>query len=159
MNKIARTFKKNKKNFIIYAILWLFAVIVFVMPFSAAAVEATIDGELNFEKFMDISLAYIQTPFSTVSKVFTEEYNATFIDIFWKSTVAVIILAIIGTIRNASKSEYEKIEHGSSDWSKNGEQYKILSRTRGILLAEENYLPLDKRGNTNVLVVGRFWFW
>ena len=28
-----------------------------------------------------------------------------------------------------------------------------------ISIAEDNYLPLDKRGNINVLVVGRFRFW
>ena len=70
-----------------------------------------------------------------------------------------IIIAIIGIIRNAPKNEYEDIEHGSSDWSKNGEQYRILSNKKGIILGDNNYLPVDKRGNVNVLVVGRFWFW
>ena len=42
---------------------------------------------------------------------------------------------------------------------KEEEQYKILSPKKGILLAEKNYLPVDKRGNVNVLIVGRFWFW
>ena len=159
MSKIARTFKKNKKNFIIYAILWLIAVIVFVMPFSAAMVESTVNGKSDFGKCMELSYSYIQSPFSCFSKLFIEEYFSTFTNNLFIFTVAVIIIAIIGTMRNASKSEYEKIEHGSSDWSKNGEQYKVLSRTKGILLAEDHYLPLDKRGNTNVLVVGRFWFW
>ena len=157
--RISDTLRKNKKNFIIYAILWLIAVIVFVMPISVAIVDATADGVCNFGDCMNFSMEYIQAPFSTFSKVFEEKYNPTFIDVLWKSTVAVIILAVIGTIRNASKGEYENIEHGSSDWSKNGEQYKILSKSRGIILAEDNYLPLDKRGNTNVLVVGRFRFW
>ena len=157
--RISDTLRKNKKNFIIYVILWLIAVIVFVMPFSVGTVEATVEGKFDFGKCMDISLAYIQAPFSSCSKVFTEPYFSTFTDMLWKFTVACILLAIIGTIRNASKSEYENIEHGSSDWSKNGEQYKILNRATGILLAEDNYLPLDKRGNTNVLVVGRFGFW
>ena len=159
MSKIARTFRKNKKNFIIYAILWLIAVIVFVMPISVAMVEATVEGEFDLGECMSLSMEYIQNPLSSLGKVFTREYLTTFVDVLWKSTVAVVILAVIGTIRNASKSEYENIEHGSSDWSKNGEQYKILSRAKGIILAEDNYLPLDKRGNTNVLVVGRFGFW
>lgn len=157
--RISDTLRKNKKNFIIYAILWLMAVIVFVMPISVAIVDATIEGEFDLGECMSLSMGYMQAPFSTFGTSFSEEYFSTFVDVLWKSTVAVIILAIIGTIRNASKSEYENIEHGSSDWSKNGEQYKILSRARGILLAEDNYLPLDKRGNTNVLVVGRFRFW
>ena len=40
-----------------------------------------------------------------------------------------------------------------------GEQYQILNNKKGIVLAENNYLPVDKRGNVNVLVVGRFRFW
>jgi len=40
-----------------------------------------------------------------------------------------------------------------------GEQYKILDKNKGIVLAENNYLPVDKRGNVNVLVVGRIRFW
>ena len=157
--RIRNTLKKNKKNFIIYAILWLMVVIVFVMPISVAMVDATIKGKVDFEECMSLVMEYIQKPFSTFSISFSEKYFSTFFDVFWKSTVVVVILAAIGTIRNASKGEYENIEHGSSDWSKNGEQYKILSKARGILLAEDHYLPLDKRGNTNVLVVGRFRFW
>ena len=51
------------------------------------------------------------------------------------------------------------MEHGSSDWSEHGEQYRILSKNKGIILAEDNYLPVDKRGNINTLIVGRFRFW
>ena len=36
---------------------------------------------------------------------------------------------------------------------------KRLDKNKGIILAENNYLPVDKRGNVNVLVVGRFRFW
>ena len=74
--------------------------------------------------------------------------------------VIVFVLALtIGIVKSAPKHEYSDIEHGSSDWATGGEQYKILSPKKGILLAEKNYLPVDKRGNTNVLIVGRFWFW
>ena len=65
----------------------------------------------------------------------------------------------IGFVKTAPKNEYSDIEQGSSDWSKGGEQYKVLSKNKGIILAENNYLPVDKRGNVNVLVVGRFWIW
>ena len=69
------------------------------------------------------------------------------------------IIAIIGLVKSAPKNEYADIEHGSSDWSQNGEQYQILNKNKGIILAENNYLPVDKRGNVNVLVVGRIRFW
>ena len=157
--RIEGTLRKNKKNFIIYGILWLILVIVFVMPISAAIVEATTDTGFDFGECISIAMTYMQSPFSSFTKVFNGEYISTFIDALWKTTLGCVILAVIGTIRNSSKSEYEDIEHGSSDWSKGGEQYKILSSKKGIILAEDHYLPVDKRGNVNVLVVGRLRFW
>ena len=67
--------------------------------------------------------------------------------------------ALVGIIKALPKHEFEDIENGSSDWSQNGEQYTVLSKNKGIVLAEKNYLPVDKRGNVNVLVVRRFWCW
>ena len=32
------------------------------------------------------------------------------------------------------KHRYDDIEHGSSDWSKNGEQYTILNNKKGIII-------------------------
>ena len=65
----------------------------------------------------------------------------------------------IGFVKTAPKNQYTDIEQGSSEWATRGEQYKVLSNKKGIILAENNYLPTDKRGNINVLVVGRFRFW
>ena len=65
----------------------------------------------------------------------------------------VMLVAIINSKSNTGE-DYTNIEHGSSDWCEGGEQYKILSPKKGILLAEKNYLPVDKRGNVNVLVIG-----
>ena len=76
----------------------------------------------------------------------------------WKFTIVYVIAMFVGFVKTAPKNEYTDIEQGSSDWSKGGEQYKVLSRNKGIILAENNYLPVDKRGNVNVLVVGRIWF-
>ncbi len=69
-----------------------------------------------------------------------------------------LFFALVGFVKLMPRSEYTDIEHGSSDWA-TGEQYEVLDRKKGILLAENHYLPVDKRGNTNVLVVGRIWFW
>ena len=61
--------------------------------------------------------------------MFTIGYLADFWGFLWKFSLLFVLVAIIGIIRNASKSEYENIEHGSSDWSKGGEQYQILSKS------------------------------
>lgn len=157
--KIQGAINKTKKYFIIYAILWLFCVIVFIMPAGVAIAEANVTGTFEFGKFIESFISYLTQPFSSFSKVFLPAYMSSFIGILWKFTFVYLIIAIIGTIKNAPKNEYEDIEHGSSDWSKNGEQYRILNNKKGIILAEDNYLPVDKRGNVNVLVVGRFRFW
>ena len=121
--------------------------------------EASSTGTFDFGQFLTSTTTYITKPFSSLGKVFLPAYMPSFIGILWKFTALYLIVAIIGTIRNAPKNEYTDIEHGSSDWSKKGEQYRILSNKKGIILGEDNYLPVDKRGNVNVLVVGRFRFW
>lgn len=157
--KVEGAIKKTRKYLIIYAILWLFMVIVFVMPAGVAIAESMPNGTFDIGKFLTAFTTYALKPFSSFSKVFLPNYMSSFLGILWKFTFVYIIIAIIGAIRNAPKSEYADIEHGSSDWSQKGEQYRVLSNKKGIILGEENYLPVDKRGNVNVLVVGRFRFW
>ena len=69
-----------------------------------------------------------------------------------------------GVCKALPKHEFSDIENGSSDWAEGGEQYRVLlkkptEKRKGIILAEKNYLPVDKRGNVNVLVVRRLWCW
>lgn len=86
-------------------------------------------------------------------------YISEFFSLLWKCTLIYSVFMFIGFFKTAPKNEYTDIEQGSSDWAVRGEQYKILSKNKGIILAENNYLPVDKRGNVNVLVVGRFRIW
>ena len=86
-------------------------------------------------------------------------YFKEFFGLLWKFTIVYAIFMFVGFVKTAPHNEYTDIEQGSSDWATKGEQYKVLSRNKGIILAENNYLPVDKRGNVNVLVVGRFRFW
>ena len=157
--KIEGALKKTRKYFIIYAILWLFMVIVFIMPAAVAIKESVINGTFQMNSFINLFGSYAFKPFSSFGKVFNPNYIGDFWAVLWKFTFVYVIIAIIGIIRNAPKNEYTDIEHGSSDWSKKGEQYRILSNKKGIILGEDNYLPVDKRGNVNVLVVGRIWIW
>lgn len=157
--KVTGAINKTKKYFIIYAILWLFFVIVFIMPAGAAITEGTVNGKFVMSTFIERFMYYVMKPFGSFGTVFSPSYIGDFIGILWKFTFVYLIIVIISIIKNAPKNEYTDIEHGSSDWSQKGEQYRILSNKKGIILAEENYLPVDKRGNVNVLVVGRFWIW
>jgi len=86
-------------------------------------------------------------------------YAKEFFSLIWKFTLVYGIFMFVGFVKTAPKNEYTDIEQGSSSWASKGEQYKVLSRNKGIILAENNYLPIDKRGNVNVLVVRRLRFW
>ena len=157
--KVEGALRRNKKNFTIFIILWIILAIVFVMPISYSIKNATIDGHFMFDKF----IGGIADPFTnfgnTISKTFTGEYIGTYFSTLLKFSVLYAIFILIGLIKTAPKHEFADIEHGSSDWSKNGEQYRVLSDKKGIILAQNNYLPVDKRGNVNVLVVGRIRIW
>ena len=100
----------------------------------------------------------IQRPFSSFGTCLNA-YLMTYLNALKWYFIFCGIFALIGIIRSFPKHEFQDIENGSSDWSENGEQYAVLSRNKGIILAEKNRLPVDKRGNVNVLVVRRFWCW
>ena len=158
--KLEGAIKKNRKSFIICVILWLLLVIVFVAPLSYSVFQATNElGKFSMIVFMEQLPTNITNPFATLGEIFTQGATHNFISLLLGFTVFYLVVFFIGFAKSAPKNRYTDIEHGSSDWSQRGEQYQILSRNKGIILAEDNYLPLDKRGNVNVLVVGRFRFW
>ncbi len=151
--------QKIKKMFIIMLVLWCITTVVLVLPFTVSYIEAKDNnGTLSVLKFTEQFQQNITKPFDNISKAFSQDYISTFGDIILDYTAALVVLSIIVAFKAKGKGNYYGIEHGSSDWSENGEQYNVLNYKKGIILAEKNYLPVDNRGNTNVLVVGRFWF-
>lgn len=157
--KIEGAINKTKKYFIIYIILWILLAIVFVVPATNAMIEATIDSKFDITIFLDILLTSIQGPFKAFGNIVEADAIGQLFTFLFEFTILYVILIVVSLFKSAPKNEYSDIEHGSSNWSKNGEQYQILSRNKGIILSENNFLPVDKRGNVNVLVVGRFRFW
>lgn len=157
--KIEKALKKSNKAFIIGSILWVVLSIVLVSPIAVSIVEATDNGIFSFESFIENLFSTIGSIGSNLGKVLSSNgYAGT----FWKTegyfTIVLLICVSVGLFKSMPKNEYTDIEHGSSDWA-TGEQYAVLNKKKGILLAENHYLPVDKRGNTNVLVVGRIWIW
>ena len=156
--KVKKTLKDNKKSMIVIGVVWIASIILLASPIAHSIVNATNNGIFNFGTFLE-NIGPDLVSFNTITKVFAEEYIGTFLKTTLYTTIFYAILTVIGLFRSKPKSEYTDIEHGSSDWSEGGEQYKVLSKHKGILLAQDHYLPVDKRGNVNVLVVGRIWFW
>lgn len=156
--KIKGALKKSKMALIIATAIWIALSILLSAPVTISIKEATSNGVFDTNKFFDVIFLTFGSVGSNMSKIFLPEYSA----IYWKVeayvTIGVLLMLAVGIVKSMPKNEYTDIEHGSSDWA-DGEQYSVLSKKKGILLAENHYLPVDKRGNTNVLVVGRFWFW
>ena len=157
--KIEGAIRRNRKYFVIYAILWVVIAVLLVSPFSYSAHVAGLDGKFDLTIFLETFGTSIIHPFETLGNLFSSGAIGNYISTLLVVTIFYTVFFFIGFVRSAPKNEYSDIEHGSSDWSQRGEQYTILSKNNGIILAENNYLPLDKRGNINVLVVGRFRFW
>ena len=157
-NKIKYALQKSKWVFIIFGILWVALSIVLTTSITVSKVES--EGAEGVEiagDFLENIINNIGSVGENLSKCFSHAYILTFWKMELRLTAILLIITIVGLIRSIPKTEYAGIENGSSDWAQ-GEQYSVLSKTKGIILAEKHYLPVDKRGNVNVLVVGRFWF-
>ena len=156
--KIKSALKKSKMALIIALAIWLGLTILLSAPVGVSIKEATVNGVFDSSKFFEVAFSNFGKVGSNLSKIFLPSYSHYFWKVEGYVTIGVLIMLAVGIAKAMPKNEYSDIEHGSSDWA-SGEQYEVLSKKKGILLAENHYLPVDKRGNVNVLVVGRFWFW
>lgn len=155
MYKIKYALSKSKSVLIVIIILWVILSVVLIAP----GAISIIDSKENTNSVVDLFINNVGDVTGNISKVFDSKYVATFAKGELYLAIVLLFLAVVGILKSLPKNEYTDIEHGSSDWATGGEQYSILSPRKGILLAEKNYLPVDKRGNVNVLIVGRLWFW
>ena len=150
--KVEGAIRKNKKYFILFGILWLFIAIVLIVPLvTAYNIPAPKESSLGA---LGVFVDSMKNPFKALETLGESGYMGAYFKSLGVFSIIFAIFFIVGVARSAPKNEYTDFEHGSSDWSKNGEQYTVLSNKKGIILAENNYLPVDKRGNVNVLVVG-----
>ena len=156
--KLKSALKKSKMVVIIMTAIWITLSILLSAPVAVSIVEATNDGVFSSNDFFENIFKYMADVGGNLGKIFNPKYIGTFLKVEGYLTIGVLIFFVIGIIKSMPKNEYTDIEHGSSDWA-SGEQYSILSKKKGIILAEDHYLPVDKRGNVNVLVVGRIRFW
>lgn len=152
--KVKKAFKDSKKYLIVFLILYVILEILLIAPIAVAIMQNTdIDGKVAISGTIE---SFMKEAGSLTSVTRIAKYNAgnTFLKSSIWFAILFLFLTVIGVMKAKPKNEYKDIENGSSGWSEDGEQYKILNRNKGIILAENNYLPIDKRGNVNVLVVG-----
>ena len=149
-----RTFiNKNLKYIIFAAILWIIGEIFLIAPIACTISESYVDGMFDIAHFLQYLVINMMS-FNSITKVFDAKVIGAFGNSTLWFTIILLIAIGIGAFKNRNKTKYQNIEHGSSDWSQGGEQYKVLSKNSGIILAQNNYLPLNKLGNINVLIVG-----
>ncbi|MBO4816042.1 MAG: type IV secretory system conjugative DNA transfer family protein [Clostridia bacterium] len=152
--KIEGALKKSRITIIVAIILWFLMAIVFIMPMTCAKYTTTLLGYFDSGKFGDVFGKIAGSPILGFKTLIKYNLILEYIKNIFGFSLLYIAVVVIGFIRMMPKHRYDDIEHGSSDWSEHGEQYQVLSKKSGIILAENNYLPLNKRGNVNVLVVG-----
>lgn len=115
--KVEGAIRKNKKYFILFAILWLFIAIVLIVPivlaYNMPAPEGSTMGSIGV--FVDA----MKNPFKGFSDIVANGYMTAYLKTLGGFSIIFAIFFIIGVARSAPKNEYTDFEHGSSDWSKN----------------------------------------
>ena len=157
MNKFKSFMKKFKKNIFWYIVVWLILAILLVAPITYTMTQSNMQGITLVEGFTaNFVNNVMQFP---IMHMFESEYAGDFINGMKFYSIIYWFIVCYAIYKTLPKSAYDKIEHGSSDWCAPGEQYRVLSKKNGLILAKDNYLPVDKPGNVNVLIVGRIRFW
>ena len=146
--------KKGKATIITSIVLWILLAIVLIMPWTCGSYTKQAIGKMDWDKFITVFMTAATNPIKGFKSIIKYNLFLSYLKNLLGFSLFYGIIVVVGIIKLMPKHRYDDIEHGSSDWSEHGEQYKVLSKKSGIILAENNYLPLDKRGNVNVLVVG-----
>ena len=148
-DKIKSAIRKIKNKLIVAGILFLVIIVWAIAPFTIAmrdgVTQLTPQGEFNWEVFLLQMGTGITAPWEQLKKCFTENYFHAFLYITKWFFCFYGVFILVGIAKAYPKHEYQDIENGSSDWCEGGEQYKVLHKTKGIVLAEKNYLPVDKQ--------------
>lgn len=148
-----------KKQLIVMFILFLIFDIFIIAPLFATL--NTGEGAI-FDKIGNIGNVYSH-PFDIVASEVFSNFGQ-----FIKWSVITLVIMFIAffywKFSNNSNSEYEGKESGSSEWSKNGEEFKKnsdgsenLNKHSGFILSRKHYLGTDLRKvkiNKNILVIG-----
>ena len=137
MQKLKEFLYEHRTQIILALVFYVILVIFIVAPIASGLARSK-----NIIEGIPL-IAQDIAAFNGITKIF----NAEVFPVFGKSvlifTFIFIVMLGFGLYKSRGR-EYSKKEHGSSDWSKGGEQYKVLSRNNGIILAENNYLPINK---------------
>ncbi len=78
-------------------------------------------------------------------------------------SIGYLIIFVVLMVITKTDKEFQGVEHGSAGWAERGEEYEVLSKSEGFILAKDHYMPMIPNPptgkNGNILVIRRFWFW
>ncbi len=155
---IKNILKNRKKRFSFYGILTLIIAVFFGGSYAATISQMNSNGIKGFDviNYFASNIFINLNPITFIGELFSSAVaRSAFLGGFFWIAVIVLMLCVAYEVKNYFlKNEYEGVEHGSSGWA-DGEQYEILNRNTGIILAKDNYLTTDNRFiNKNVLIIG-----
>ncbi|MEG1142534.1 MAG: hypothetical protein RSE41_08855 [Clostridia bacterium] len=115
-------------------------------------------------------LPNITNPLNTIKGIILSGSDfILFLKLSWYFFILILVFSIIYYFKNKDKYDFQGIEHGSSEWSKNGEEFnklsdgtEILNKKNGFIISRKHFIGTDQRKvkiNKNILVVGRIRIW
>jgi len=159
-------FKKDRVKLITVVIVYILVCICGIGSFMTAYHFAYVED--NFSQSLSNTLdtwgSYVIRIPTILKTVFSAELRQGYL-YTCGALLAVFVYFYIRVLLNTRKShEYNGEEHGSSAWSKNGEEYKkmpdgtyILNKSEGFILSKNHFLGTDPKKvkvNKNILVFG-----
>ncbi|MBQ8043670.1 MAG: type IV secretory system conjugative DNA transfer family protein [Clostridia bacterium] len=162
--------KENKYKILVVVLVYLIVCVCVLGGFMTAwhfAEGWEQSGEYNnrLEATTSMWMTYALKPFTVIDTMFDggtlqQNYLILCVGVF----IAFIWMAVKLIMNSRKDHEYQGEEHGSSAWSKGGEEYRklpdgsqILNKTDGFILSKNHYLGTDPKKvkvNKNILVFG-----
>ena len=169
MSKIKDWLKENKWKIIVVVAVYLIVCVCvlggLMTSFNKAEEWEKAGYNSRLEATTDQWMTYALNPFAVIGTLFdggTLQQN--YLIICGVILIIFIWLSVKLIVKSRKTHEYQGEEHGSSAWSKNGEEYKklpdgsqILNKTEGFILSKNHYLGTDPKKvkvNKNILVFG-----
>lgn len=154
--------RKIKPLIIIYLIFDIFVLGTVIVINSSIPSSANILDRVSqiFSQFF----ATIINPFSMIYNLFAKGLINDFINASFWTFIVLVVMYIYYQFKNGKSHDFDGSEYGSSDWSKNDEEYdklldgsEILNKKNGFILSKKHFLGTDLKKvkiNKNILVFG-----
>lgn len=151
-------FAKRKLVLIMLGVAFVMLALFVVPAYTRTQIESTSNGEEI--GVLTLLLNALTNNITDFGKNFSVTFSnfGLYIENIKNMFIPYIVVGVVILVLYKTDSEYDKIEHGSAGWVENGEQYKVLSKKDGFILAKDHFLPVipkpPEAKNGNILVIG-----